>query len=180
MLKKLFLLGLMLSVTLTHARVNDMFAEEKEENLRYNTTIRAFMKNNEKITDLVHNAYAHVVFPTIFKGGAVLGYAWGDGRAYYRGGMWTANVRMTQYTIGAQLGGSAYSEIIFFKTREAFEAFKKGGLEDSTQLSLVPLYSGLSADVNFDDDVLVYTSSKGGLMLEATTGLQSFEYLQKK
>lgn len=180
MIKKLFVLSLIVSVTLVQARVNDMFAEEKEENLRYNTTIRAFMKNNKKITNLVYKAYAHVVFPNIIKGGAVLGYAGGDGRAYYRGGIWTGNVSMSQYTIGAQAGGSAYSEIIFFKTREAFERFKKGGLEDSTQLSLVPFYSGLSADVNFDDDVLVYTSSKGGLMLEATTGLQSFEFLQKK
>ena len=180
MLRKIFLLSLMLTVTLLQARVNDMFAEEKAENLRYNSTIRAFMKNNKSITDLVRNSYAHAVFPTIWKGGAVLGYASGEGRAYYRGGMWTGNVSITQYTIGAQVGGSAYSEIIFFKTRDAFEAFKKGGLEDSTQVSLVPLYSGLSADINFADDVLVYTSSKGGLMLEATTGFQSFEFIQKK
>lgn len=180
MLKKLFVFCLLLTVSVLEARVNDMFAEEKAENLRYNKTIRSFMKNNEHITSLVHKSYAHVVFPSIGKGAAVFGYASGEGRAYVRGGIWTGNVSVTQYTVGLQVGGSAYSEIIFFKTREAFERFKLGEVEDSTQVSIVPFYSGLSGDINFDDDVEVYTSSRGGLMLEASTGTQVFEYMQKQ
>ncbi|MBE0499100.1 MAG: hypothetical protein IBX43_07670 [Campylobacterales bacterium] len=62
----------------------------------------------------------------------------------------------------------------FFKTKRAFKQFEKGGFEESTQSSLVPFYSGFSGDVNFDKEVSVYTSAKGGLMLEASTGLQKF------
>ena len=180
MLNKLILLTLVFFSLSLQARVNDIFAEEKAENLRYNKTIRAFMSESKRMTNLVHSSYAHVVFPSIGKGGAVLGYAYGEGRAYIRGGIWTGNVSVTQYSIGLQLGGQAYSEIIFFKTREAFEEFKRGGLEDSTQASLVPFISGLSTDMNFADDVEVYTSSKGGFMLDASTGAQSFEFIQKQ
>ena len=180
MLNKLILFLLILTLTSLEARRNDMFAKEKAENLRYNKTIRAFMHKNKHITDLVYNAYAYVAFPSIVKGGVLFGYAHGEGRAYLRGGVWTGNVTISQYSVGLQAGGQVYSEIIFFKTLEAFEAFKKGGLEESTQVSLTPFISGLSADVNFDKDVEVYTSVKGGLMLDASTGTQSFEYKKRK
>lgn len=179
MCKKLFLFSLLLLLSTLEARVSDEFAEQRAEDLRYNKTIRDFMQDNKRMTHLVHNSYAHVVFPSIGKGGAVLGYAYGEGRAYLRGGMWRGNVTFSQYSVGLQAGGKAYSEIIFFKTHEAFEEFKKGGLVNSTQASLVPFVSGLSGDVNFADDVEVYTSSTGGFMLDASTGAQSFEYLQR-
>ncbi|MDF1880655.1 hypothetical protein JHD50_04940 [Sulfurimonas sp. MAG313] len=178
MLKKLFITSILLFTPLLQAKQN-MFAHQISENKKYTKTIRAFMAQSSRMTQLVHKSYAHVVFPSIWKGSAVLGYAWGDGRAFVRGGIWTGNVKMTQYTAGVQVGVAAYKEIIFFKTRDAFERFKKGGLEDSNQISVVPFYSGLSADLNFDTNVEVYTSSTGGFMLEASTGLQSFEYFQK-
>ena len=61
-------------------------------------------------------------------------------------------------------------------TRDAFKRYQQGGFTSSTQSSLVPFYSGISGDVNIAKDVLVYTSSTGGLMLEATTGTQKFTY----
>jgi len=179
MKKILFFVSLLMSTTFLEARVNNMFAEEIAENKKYNDTIRAFMAQSQRMTDLVHKSYAHAVFPTIGKGSLVFGYASGEGRAYMRGGIWAGNVTVTQYTVGLQLGGSAYSQIIFFKTRDAFERFKLGEVEDSTQMSLVPFYSGVSGDVNFDDDVEVYTSMQGGFMLDASTGSQVYEYLQK-
>ena len=179
MCKKSFLFSLLLLLSTLEARVSDEFVEQRAEDLRYNKSIRAFMHDNKRMTHLVHNSYAHIVFPSIGKGGAVLAYAYGEGRAYLRGGIWIGDVSVSQYSIGVQAGGQAYSEIIFFKTYEAFEEFKKGGLVNSTQASLVPFVSGLSGDVNFADDVEVYTSSTGGFMLDASTGAQSFEYLQR-
>jgi len=178
MFKKLLILSLVLGSFSLEARVNNMFAEELEKNKLYNNTIRKFMSQNYKMKNLVHDSYAHVVFPSIVKGGLVFGYASGEGRAYVRGGIWTGNVNMTQYTFGVQVGGSSYSEIIFFKNREAFERFKKGELENSTQGSLV-LFAGVSGDVDFDKGVEVYTLSNTGMMLEGSTGAQVFEYTQK-
>ena len=180
MLKKLFIFSLLVILTSLDARTNDFIKNQMDQDLQYNETIRSFMKDNKRISKLVYKAYASVVFPSITKGAAVFGYASGDGRAYFRGGVWTGNVQMSQYSVGVQVGASNYSEIIFFRTREAFERFKLGEYEDSNQVSLVPFYSGLSADKNFDEGVEVYTSSSGGLMLEASTGTQVFSYLPKK
>lgn len=176
--RSIIFLLLVLGVGL-EAKVNDIFAEEKAENLRYNKAIRAFMDGNEHITQMVYNAYAYVVFPSIGKGSALFGYASGEGRAYYRGGRWCGNVEVTQYSFGVQVGGQTYSEIIFFKNHEAFKRFTQGGLEDSTQFSLAPFYSGISGQIDFDDDVEVYISNGAGLMIDASTGAQSFEYMSK-
>jgi lipid-binding SYLF domain-containing protein len=179
MLKKPLLICLLLSSTLLEAKVKDIFAEEKAENLRYNKAIRAFMKDNEHITQLVYNAYAYVCFPSIGKGSALVGYASGEGRAYTRGGIWRGNVEVTQYSVGLQLGGQTYSEIIFFKTPESFRRFTQGGFEGSHQFSLAPIYSGISGQVDFDEEVEVYISNDYGLMIDMSTGAQSFEYLPK-
>lgn len=180
MLKKILLLSLLFSLFSLEARQTEVFDKEQAENLRYNKTIRAFMKDNKTITALVDNkSYAYVVFPSVGKGGAIIGGAYGEGRVYRRG-MWVGDTTMTQYTIGLQVGGQAYSEIIFLMSRDAFKRFQKGGFTSSTQSSLVPIYSGLSGDVNIAKDILVYTSSKGGLMLEATTGTQKFTYKSRE
>jgi len=136
------------------------------------------MKNNKKITKYIDESYTYVVFPSVIKGGALLGAARAQGRAF-SGGKWVGNVTMTQYNIGALLGAQKYNEIIFFKTPESFRKFMQGGFEDASQFSLVPLYSGFSGDVDFAKDVEVYTSSDYGLMLELSTGLQDFTYTSK-
>ncbi len=181
MFKKPFLLVLTLSALLStlQARQMEVFAKEQAKDLEYNKTIRDFMKDNKRITAILNKSYAYVTFPTIGKGGLLFGGAHGEGRAYRRG-MWVGDVTLTQYTIGLQAGAQAYSEIIFFMTREAFRAFKKGGYVGSTQSSLVPFYSGVSGDVDFAKDVHVFTSSTGGLMLEATTGTQEFIYKSRE
>ncbi len=179
MFKKILLLSLLFSFLSLEARQKEVFDKEQAENLRYNKTIRAFMKDNKTITALVNDSYAYVVFPSVGKGGAILGGAYGEGRVYRRG-MWVGDTTMTQYTIGLQVGGQAYSEMIFLMSRDAFNRYKQGGFTSSTQSSLVPFYSGISGDVNIANDILVYTSSTGGLMLEATTGTQQFTYKSRE
>jgi len=152
--------------------------EREALNKQYRDTIVSFMKNNKKIKKYINESYTYVVFPSVIKGGALLGVARAKGRAF-SGGKWVGNVTMTQYNIGALAGAQKYNEIIFFKTPKSFREFMKGTLEDASQFSLVPIYSGLSANVDFDKDVEVYTSSDYGLMLELSTGLQDFTYTSK-
>ena len=164
---------------LLSADVTLSIEEKNAIDLHYNKTIKSFMKGNEAITNLVYKSYAYVVFPSIGKGGLIFGGAYGEGRAYIKG-FWVGDVILEQYTLGLQAGGQQYSEILFFKTKESFEKFQKDGFEDATQSSVVPIYSGISSDVDFAKDVQVFSSSSAGLMLEATTGAQNFTYTPKQ
>jgi lipid-binding SYLF domain-containing protein len=136
-------------------------------------------------------AYGYAVFPTVGKGGIVVGGAYGQGRVY-RGGSVTGDVSLVQLNIGFQLGGQTYSEVIFFQNQAAFDRFTSGTFSFGAQASAVAIAVGASAqagstgssanaaDLQSDSmytlGMAVFTMTKGGLMYEASIGGQKFTY----
>jgi len=84
--------------------------------------------------------------------------------------------KMKQLTVGLQLGGQAYREVIFFENKAALDRFKEGKFELSAQASAVAATKGASANVKYADGVMIFTQEKGGLMYEASVGGQKFSY----
>jgi len=123
-------------------------------------------------------AYGYVVFPDIGKGGLVVGGAHGRGQVYEQG-KHIGFAEMAQGTIGAQVGGQSYIEVIFFKNEATLKAFTAGGWEMGAQVSAVAVRSGASQDADYKKGVCVFTMSKGGLMAEASVGGQKFKYVKK-
>jgi lipid-binding SYLF domain-containing protein len=117
----------------------------------------------------------YVVFPGIAKGGFVVGAASGDGILFEKGKA-QGKATMTQVSVGAQIGGQTYSEVIFFQDNAALQKFKSSNLEFAAQVSAVGLKSGVSSNAKYDNGVLVMTAAQGGLMLEASVGGQKFKY----
>jgi lipid-binding SYLF domain-containing protein len=149
----------------------DPKAEEKAEK-----TIATFKEKNDKMNSYFEDSYGYVVFPSVGKGGIVLGGAHGRGIVYEKGELIGA-AKMTQITLGFQWGGQAYSEVLFFKDKDALDSFKKSEVEFSGQASAVAVTLGASADIAYENGVAVYTLAKGGLMYEASLGGQKFNYL---
>lgn len=120
-------------------------------------------------------AYGYAVFPTVGKAGMGLGGAYGEGEVY-RQGRFIGTSSLSQLTIGFQLGGQAYTEIIFFKDKHALDDFTSGNFEFNAQASAVAVTAGASADADYDNGVAIFTMPKGGLMYEATVGGQKFSF----
>src|ERR1700751_4791989 len=78
----------------------------------FSDTVSVF-KNAGASSKFFATSYGYAVFPTIGKGGIGVGGAFGKGRVYARG-KYVGDTRMTQGTLGVQLGGHAFSERIFF------------------------------------------------------------------
>ena len=74
----------------------------------------ALFKNAGASAAYFKSSYGYAVFPTIGKGGFVVGGAHGKGRVYQKG-KYIGDTSMTQLSVGLQLGGQAYSEMIFFE-----------------------------------------------------------------
>jgi lipid-binding SYLF domain-containing protein len=121
------------------------------------------------------HAAGYAVFPSVGKGGLIIGGAGGSGYLFQKGKA-VGKVTLSQVTIGAQVGGQAYYEIIFFETAEALASFKKGEWTMAAQVSAVALSSGASADAKYKEGVAVFTLSKGGAMAEASVGGQNFTF----
>jgi lipid-binding SYLF domain-containing protein len=119
-----------------------------------------------------------VVFPGIGKGGFIIGGGHGTGWVYEQG-RHIGRATVTQLTVGAQIGGQSYREIIFFKDKETLDTFKKGNLELSAQVSAILVKQGASKDASYDHGVAVFTMPKKGAMAEASVGGQKFKYTPK-
>lgn len=138
-------------------------------------TVAEFKKVDPSLRRFFNSAHAYAVYPTVGKGGFGIGGAYGKGLVF-RGGQVVGQTSVTQLTIGFQLGGQAYREIIFFEDKATFDDFKEGNFELSAQASAVAATYGASADADFDDGVAVFTLAKGGLMYEASIGGQKFSF----
>jgi len=118
------------------------------------------------------------VFPTVGKGAVGVGGAYGKG-VVYDSGRAVGYCDLTQGTIGLQLGGQSYTEIIAFETDAALERFMEGNLAFDAQATAVALKSGAGANADFKEGVAVFTMDEAGLMFEASIGGQKFSYQPK-
>ena len=140
-------------------------------------------------------SYGYAVFPTIGKGGLVVGAAHGTGHVYAHGHR-LGRVTMNQLSVGFQAGGEAYSEIIFFKDKGALDEFTSGNFEFSAIAGVIVITAAANAGVGttgadagasvgknnaatageYDHGMAVFTIAKGGLMYNATIAGQKFSY----
>ena len=137
--------------------------------------VAVLKKADPSLKKFFDHSVGYVVFPGVGKGGLVVGGAGGSGILFEHGKA-VGKATLSQVTIGAQVGGQAYYEIIFFETAETLAAFKTGEWTMAAQVSAVVLKSGASADAAYKDGVAVFTLSKGGAMAEASVGGQKFGY----
>ena len=135
----------------------------------------SFIRADATLKNKFKKAYGYVIFPNVGKGGAVIGGASGNGVVYENGKL-IGRARMTQVTVGLQLGGQSYREVIFFEKMNDLERFKGNNFEFSAQASAVAAKDGASDNAKYADGVLIFTQTKGGLMAEASVGGQKFTF----
>ncbi len=164
----------------------------------YSDAIGVF-KNSHVTKSFFNKCYGYAIFPTVGKGGIGIGGAYGEGRVYEKGKM-TGTVSLAKLSIGFQLGGQAFSEIIFFQDKRAYSEFTSGNFEFDASASAVAITAGAQAkagtegataganvgeskggqaDIGYTKGMAVFVHTKGGLMYEAAIGGQKFSFTPK-
>ncbi len=171
------------------------FAQADSKNAaRCAETVSLFRKAGES-SHFFGKSYGWAVFPNIGKGGLGVGGAYGNG-CVYAGGRRTGATSMVQLSVGFQAGGQAYSQIVFFKDKRAYDEFTSGNFEFGAGVSAIAITAaagasagsaGTSASASVTKDeartegdfvkgMAVFTVAKGGLMYEATLAGQKFKF----
>ena len=166
---------------------------------KFTDTIEVF-KKSEVVQPFFKNAYGYAVFPTVGKAGIGIGGSYGTGQVY-QGGKVTGETSLIKATIGFQLGGQAFSQMIFFKDKRAYGEFTSGEFEFDATASAVAITAGAQAKAgtegtsagtsagpatgkqaktSYHKGMVVFTHIKGGLMYEAAIGGQKFKFEPKK
>jgi lipid-binding SYLF domain-containing protein len=160
----------------------------------YGDTVELF-NNAGQSREFFKNSYGYAVFPTIGKGGLIVGGAYGKGRVYVHG-KYVGGTSVAQVSLGLQAGGQAYSQIIFFEDKRAFTEFTKGDFEFGADATAVAITAGagatagttgVSADASggkkdattvgrYYKGMAVFTIVKGGAMYEVGLAGQKFTY----
>jgi lipid-binding SYLF domain-containing protein len=161
----------------------------------YSRTIQVF-RESPVAKPFFENAYGYAVFPKVGKGASGIGGAFGKGQVY-RGGKVTGQSSVFQLSVGAQLGGEAYSEIIFFQDKRAYDEFTRGDFAFDATVSAVAItaaaqsqigttgkssgasvgpQSGKQLAAGYVKGMAVFTHIKGGLMYEAAVAGQKFTF----
>lgn len=149
--------------------------DEKKLEKDVATAIAAFEQSDSTMKPLFAKAVAYVVFPNVGKGGFIVGGAHGNGLVY-EGGKLTGRASLTQVTIGAQVGGQEFSEVIFFENKDTLAQFKESKMEMSAQVGAMAAAEGVSQNAKYVDGVMIFTRPKSGLMAEASVGGQKFKF----
>ena len=165
---------------------------------KYSETIDVFNKS-DAVKSFFKSAYGYAVFPTVGKGGIGIGGAFGKGQVY-QAGVVTGETSLVKATIGFQLGGQAFSQIIFFEDKRAYDDFTSGNFEFDAAASAVAITAGaqaktgtdgtsagasagpatgVQAETKYRKGMAVFIHTKGGLMYEAAVGGQKFSFKPK-
>ena len=159
----------------------------------YQATIDMF-KNADESGGYFNSSYGYAVFPTIGKAGIGVGGAYGKGRVYV-GGKPVGDTSMTQLSVGFQMGGQAFSQIIFFQDERVFKEFSSGNFEFGANAQATSIAASASASAattggtagaslgrknatagGYHNGMAVFTVAKGGLMYEVSVSGQKFTY----
>jgi lipid-binding SYLF domain-containing protein len=140
-------------------------------------TVEKFKKADPSLKDnFFASAKGWAVFPSVGKGGMGVGGAYGKG-VLYEGGDVVGYCSLKQASIGFQLGGQSYSELIFFRTDDALANFKQGDMNLSAQVSATAAEAGAGAKGDWDGGVAVFVHGSKGLMYEASVAGQKFDFI---
>jgi lipid-binding SYLF domain-containing protein len=150
-------------------------AERDDMHDSVNATLHRVNDVDPSLQNYLNSAYGYAVFPSIGKGAAGIGGAYGRGEVFERG-KFVGYTQMSQATIGAQIGGQSYSELIVFEDRFALQRFELGQVAFDANVSAVALQAGAASSSKFDNGVAVFVAPTGGLMAEASIGGQDFSF----
>jgi len=135
----------------------------------------SFIESDKFMQHMFNNAYGYAILPNVGKGAAGIGGAAGSGIVYEQGKM-IGSVKMKQLTVGLQVGGQAFREVIFFEDKATLDRFKTNEFEFSAQTSAAAIKAENYSDAEYTDGVIVFTQKKTGLMYDASIGGQKFNY----
>ena len=139
-------------------------------------TLQELKQADSSLEGVLNDANGYAVFPTIGKGGLIIGGGYGRG-TLYEGGRITGYTDMTQAAIGALIGGQSFTELLVFNTPEALSNFKSGNFTFGAGANAIALDKGVASATEFKDGVAIFTRPNQGLMAEASLNGQKFRYV---
>jgi lipid-binding SYLF domain-containing protein len=168
-------LGLILPVLFLGVSTVSADKDKDELHQQVQQIKKDWQAKDKSFNSTLKKAYAYAIFPEVGKGGFIVGASHGAGEVYQKGKL-IGYTKMTQTTIGAQVGGQTYAEVILFKGKKALDRFKQSRFEGSAAATAIGGKKGAAAASKYKDGVAIMVLPIKGAMAEAAGGGQKFKF----
>ena len=149
----------------THAKRMDLenrAAEAKE----------AMLNKDSSVRPLLDQAAGYIVCPDVREGGFIVGGA-GAQCVVYERGLPTGYASLSRASVGAQVGGQKYNELIVVRDRFTLDRMKTGDVDFGGQASATIIRAGVASATNFGSNgVAVVVDPIGGAMVNLSVSGQ--------
>lgn len=169
-----FMFALMLAFVLPSVVLAGATIEEKKA--AAHKALQEFKDKGPVIREYLNKSYGYVIFPTVGEGGFILGGGHGSSGMVYERGRLIGTATVTKISIGAQIGGQKYRELIFLEDKGTMERFKRGRFELDAKATAVIAEEGISKDANFTGGMAIFTLPVAGAMANVSVGGQVLSY----
>jgi len=136
-------------------------------------TLETMKAKDASLSGVLDDAYGWAVFSTVGRGALIVGGEGGGGIVFEQGAPW-GSATLAKGSIGLQIGGEAYSELVIFMTEQAFRSFTAGDFSFTAGLSATGIKAGAALETPIESGMKVLVMTKGGLMASAAVGGQDF------
>lgn len=154
-------------------------AEKVERVAGIDDTIAAFKAKDPSFANLFSQSAGYVVLPEVGEGALIIGGGRGSGEAY-EAGSYIGRITLSEITVGAQIGGQSYRQVVFFETPVDFKRLKDNAFEFSAEVSAIAAEEGVAKNAKFKDGVATFIIPKKGLMAAAAVGGQKLDFTPAK
>jgi lipid-binding SYLF domain-containing protein len=143
-------------------------------------TLQSMIARDSNLQPLLDGSAGYAIFPSVGKGGLIVGAAFGRGVVYGKDQSdkeMLGFARVTAGSIGGTVGARAYALLLVFQNKQDLDRFTTGSeLRFGAEATAIALTEGSSATTPFDNGVAVFAMPKGGLMADASLSGQSFMF----
>lgn len=139
-------------------------------------TVNAMIRRDPGLQTVLNRSAGYVVFPKVGKGGALIGGAFGQGVLFERGQR-TGFVKLEQASIGAQLGGETFAELLVLQDAAVVRDVKDGDLTLGADAGVTVLTAGAAATTEFNRGIAAFVMPLGGMMVDVSVSGQRIQYI---
>lgn len=151
-------------------------AEKRSLVAEADATLSTMVAKDPSLRDFVDNSHGYAVFPDVGKAGLIAGGAYGRGVVFDENARPVGFAELNQGSVGAQIGGQSYSELVVFENEAAMNRLKAGNFDIGAEMSAVALKAGAAGAARFEGGVAVFQLPKGGLMAAAAINGQKINF----
>jgi len=135
--------------------------------------LKELQDKHPEVKKVLKEAHGFAVVPSIGRASAVLGGAYGLGEVFEQEKV-IGYAAVIELTIGVQVGGVTFHELIVFHDKGSLDRFKTGKYAFAADAGVAIVKAGAQAMKGFGASSSIFLYSEGGMLLDLAIGGQKF------